>query len=407
MRRWYARLRHPVIVESGWVAVNQAGVILIGVLTSAVLARWLGAHELGRYQMLVAWLGVAGILNLPGTNPTILKASVKRYDAYLLKAARRSLLASLAGSVVLLVAAWVLYTVYGRHEAALVAALVALGLPISAGQCYDAALVGKRAFRLSRRLALWGALLGLALTFAMAQAMPFGPHCFAVLLLARLLTVLPGLWAVRRQLAEVERDMAFESELDAQARRQNALGVFSLAAAQADRLILGLMDPALLGLYHVATFVPLKIKDNLKTLLIVVVMRWGQMSAQENLDRVRRRAPLLFAGGVALVAGLWFTLPLLIGWIFGDAYRAAIPYAQWFSLTLVFKFWEAAYRWMNQIQDQGLFAQKQDLVVQVAYLLLLSIFVGRGIEGVVGAQIAAALLSAMLTGWHFFRRSRT
>jgi O-antigen/teichoic acid export membrane protein len=388
------------------VAINQAGVILIGVLTSAVLARWLGAHELGRYQMLVAWLGVASILNLPGTSPTMLKASVKRYDVYLLKAARRSLLASLAGTVTLLVAAVLLYMLFDRQEAALVVALVALGLPITAGQCYDAALIGKRQFRASRRLALWGALLGLVLTFGMAQVMPFGPHCFAVLLLVRLLTVLPGLWAVHERLVSVEHDMAFEQELDAQGRRQNALGVFTLIATQADRLILGLMDPVLLGIYHVATFVPLKIKDNLKTLLVVVVMRWGQMSPQENLEQLRRHAPLLFGGGVVLVAALWIALPALIRGIFGDGYQAAIAYAQWFSLTLMFKFWEAAYRWMNQIQDQGLFAQKQDLLVQAAYLVLLVTFVGRGIEGVVGAQIGAALLSALLTGWHFHRRSR-
>lgn len=392
MRRWRVSLGGSVLRESAWVAVTQVLVVLIGVANNAVLARWLGAHELGQYQMLIAWLGVASILNLPGTSTSMLKATLKGQDGYVLRALQRSMWASLLGTAALLAVAATLYFHSTNQGAALVVAVVALGVPISAAQSYDAALVGQRRFRESRYLTLWGAVLGLLLTSAMAWFLPFGVYCFAALMLVRLVTVLPGWWVLNKRLTAQLPEAVFQRDLDQQTWRQSALGVFTLAVSQADRVLLGMLDPAMLGLYHVATYLPMRLKDQSKGLLIVLLTRWGRLSANEHHRVLRHRGWMLLAFGALVGAVLWIVLPWMVPALFGEAYAPAVPMGQWVSLMFIFKFWTMAHHFYDHTQLQGRLQIKTDVVRGVLYLALLAWLVPRwGAEGAAVSFLAAEL----------------
>ncbi len=389
---------HPIIRESTWVALVQGLVILFAFATSAILARALGPEDLGVYQLLLVWVVVASIFGLPGMNVVVLKSALKNYDRFYWLALRKSLLFAGIGTILVVLVGGGLYLYQGdESKEAVFFLLVAGSIPLSGLQNYDSVLVGKRDFRTSRLLGLLGAILTLLLTGAAAWITKQVEWVFGAYLLSRAVVLVAGMLIVQRKLIDCPLDPQMESELFAQGWRQTGLAVFLQIASRFDRILLGALDPVLLGYYYIGTLIPQQVASNAKILLSVLTARWGAKSAKDNLDSFILHGNKLILLGCLASLVIWFVLPILIPVFFGDQYYPAISLGQLFSLSLIMSFWYTTYMGYEQFQSRGMFAQGLQVIRQVIFLILVVALIGNWqAEGVVAAHLIANAVMYLL-----------
>lgn len=401
-------LYHPVFKDTAWVAIVQGLVILIGFATSAILARVLGPQGLGDYQLLLAWVAVASIFGLPGMNVVVMKSALKNYDRFYWLALRKSLLFSGAGTILVALVGSVLYFYQGAEsKTAIFFLLVAASIPLSGFQNYDSVLVGKRDFRSSRLLSLLGAILSLVFTGLAAWLTKQAEWVFTAYLLSRVVVLAAGFYVVQRKLNDCPIDHRMELELFAQGWRQTGLAVFLQVASRLDRILLGAIDPVLLGYYYIGTLIPQQVASNSKVLLSVLTARWGAKSAEDNLRAfVTHSKKLIFLGCFASLL-IWGFLPFIIPVFFGEQYDSAISLGQFFSLSLIMNFWYVTYMGYEQFQSNGMFAQNLQVVRQVVFIILIVVFIGKWqAEGVVAAYLIANAVMYFLAYLAYTRKLR-
>jgi O-antigen/teichoic acid export membrane protein len=376
----------------------QGLVILFAFATSAILARVLGPEGLGVYQLLLAWVMVASVFGLPGMNVVVLKSALKNYDRFYWLALRKSLLFSGIGAILVALVGGGLYLYQGAESnAAVFFLLVACSIPLSGFQNYDSVLVGKREFRASRLLSLLGAILTLLLTGATAWITKQAEPVFGAYLLSRAIVLGVGMLVVQRKLIDCPIDPQMELELLSQGWRQTGLAVFLQIASRFDRILLGALDPVLLGIYYIGTLIPQQVATNSKVLLSVLTARWGAKNAKDNLDSFILHGNKLILIGCLASLFIWFVLPVLIPVFFGDQYYPAIHLGQFYSLSLIMSFWYATYMAYEQFQSNGMFAQSLQVIRQVIFLVLVVTLIGNWqAEGVVAAHLIANFFMYLL-----------
>lgn len=396
-------LKHPVLKETAWLGLVQGMVIVIGFANSVILARFLGVQKLGDYQLLLAWLAVASVCGLPGLNMVVLKSTLKDYDSFYWVALRKSLIFSGIGTSIVSALGAVLYLKQGQSELAIFLLLVAASIPLSGFQSYESALVGKRDFRSSRLLALAGSLLSFFLTCIAAVATQEVGLVYGAFLLSRLIVVVAGLLLVRNKLADSEKNSQFESELISQGWRQTALAVFSLLAMRLDRIVLGGMDPVLLSYYHVGTLIPAQVKNNAKIVLGILSSYWGRKNENENLRALKTHGVKLWLIGLLSVFVMWVGLPILIPLFFGAEYRESVLIGVIYSAGLLSAFWTNMIGMESQLQGDGVFNQRSQVIKYVVFAFCV-LTIGR--LGICWMAVSNVIAEIFLTLWSYLYLKR-
>jgi len=390
------------------VGAFQGAVVLVSLASNAILARQLGPDVLGGYQYLVSWVAVAAVFGLPGMNVSITRACLKDYDAFFWWAFRRSVVVSAIGTfVVAAVGSVLLLLDGGMGGAATACLLVAAGIPAVGLQGFDSALVGKRDFRSSRLLSLFGAVLVLVLTAVAAVTTHSAAWTFGGYVLGRGVVAVVGLRVAALKLRRQDRDSGRERDLAAQGWRQTGLNGFFIAASQFDRLLLGTLSPPLLAYYHIGLLIPQRMATNSKVLLGVLTAHWGAAEPRHNLEALRTHGWKLFAGGALVAAAVAAFLPWIVPLVFGTDFEPAIPLGQLYSVNLVLGFWQATYMGYEQFQYNGAFAQKVQLVRQVSFFVLAAaLIVPFQAYGLIAAHVGANVLQFVLSYRKYLQRIR-
>ncbi|MGR3292434.1 MAG: lipopolysaccharide biosynthesis protein [Candidatus Scalindua sp.] len=392
-------LTHPVVKDTTWVGLVQGLVILIGFATSAIIARVLGPEGLGIYQLLLAWVAVSSIFGLPGMNVVVLKSALKNYDRFYWLALRKSLLFSGIGTILVASIGCALYLYQGAEsKSAIFVLLVAASIPLSGFQNYDSVLVGKRDFRASRLLNLFGSILSLLFTGSVAWMTKQAEWTFSAYLLSRVAVLAAGFWVVQRKLNDCQVDPQMELELFVQGWRQTGLAVLALGASRLDRIVLGAMDPVLLSYYYVGTMIPLQLKNNAKLFLNILSVHWGLRSGEDNISALNRHGGKLLLLGGLMVCLMWLCLPFLIPLFFGEEYTQAVSLGMIYSIALLPMFWVNMIGQESQLQGSGAFNQKSQILrytVLAVCIIVLSQF------GVVWIVFSHLLADYSLAAWSY------
>jgi len=401
-------LYHPVFKDTAWVTIVQGLVILIAFTTSAILARVLGPQGLGDYQLLLAWVAVASIFGLPGMNVVVMKSALKNYDRFYWLALRKSLLFSGVGTILVALVGCVLYFYQGAEsKTAIYFLLIAASIPLSGFQNYDSVLVGKRDFRASRLLSLFGAIVSLFFTGGVAWLTRQAEWVFVAYLLSRVAVLALGFFVVQRKLNECTIDHRMELELFAQGWRQTGLAVFLQVASRLDRILLGAIDPVLLGYYYIGALIPKQVANNAKTLLGVLLARWGARKAEVNFKSMKVHGVKFIILGCVAALSVVILLPTIIPLFFGENYLPAVPIGQWFALSLIMSFWFSAYMSYEQFQTNGLYVQKLQIIRTVIFLVLMVILIEKWrVYGVVAAHLISSWVIFGLAYFNFMKNKK-
>jgi Na+-driven multidrug efflux pump len=179
-----------------------------------------------------------------------------------------------------------------------------------------------------------------------------------------------------------------------QSRQQTLLAAFGMVVSQIDKIILGILNTNLLAIYSVGANIPIKIKDNAKSLLAVPVLHWGGKEKKEHFESIRQHGVHIFSIGVLISMFLIAVSPFLIPTFYGSKYSDAIRVNQFMSVFIGFNFFSTLVLSADLIQNIGKFYSKISILRNCLYLLLLFLLIGKiKIYGIVIAFLSCEFLA--------------
>ena len=187
--------------------------------------------------------------------------------------------------------------------------------------------------------------------------------------------------------------------------RQVGVGVFTLIASQIDRIILSIISPAVLAVYHIAILLPQRAMGSSKVLLGAICADWGKLTEGKNLERIKKKIHVMFIGGV-MGAGI---IALLLTWIiplmFGGDYRESVILGQLFCISIIFNIPMSLYLAYEHFQHDGEFPQRLEIKRALIFLPLAAILaLIYGVWGLILVHIIVNIVTAALCLKQFSRR---
>jgi O-antigen/teichoic acid export membrane protein len=385
---------------------NQALNILLNIGLMAILARTLSLHDMGRYQLLLAFIAFGQVAGLPGMDVIINKGVLKGMDGIVRPALKASFLTACGAGILLLAAGLVLlempeYSVYGRTML-----LVSLFIPLKGLEKYDSIFLGKRNFRLTRRLNTFSSLFSIATMGSVSILTGRMEYVVAAFFGVRCVTVALGLHLAMRMLDGGEIPAEDRRALLDQGWTQTVFNIVGIVIGQVDKVVLGMMDPKLLAIYYMGSVIPTRIKDNVKSLFGVVTMYWSSKSKADNMEKIESNMKWIFLLGIGLSGLVWAASPFVIPIFYGQGYRGSIIVSQLLSVSLCLNFYTYFFATLDVYQNRGHSWNVQNTIRQVFYLALLALLVPRyQILGVVVSTLMADALNAAFAFYHFNRKA--
>jgi O-antigen/teichoic acid export membrane protein len=391
----------------GGLSTAQVAVLVCGLATSVLLARFFPIETFGRYQVVLAWVGLITPLCLSGLGESVKLSAARRRDGNL-----RTIVTLVAGVCAL-----------GAVLLAAAAAWYWAEKPALAGGLLVAALL----FPLTRWQSVWvnwrtarGELGPLARLQSVQALIGLVPVALLALLadppLALLVGLALGLPAAFNlwQLARVWRSRANE-ERDGELIRYGlhvSLAVVLQGLILSDRILLeSLTTPAVVAVYAIALAFPNQLKVVYNVLNTFFARSfYAAKTLPDAWQAFRRSLPLILVGSALTRPGRF---PAAAAGhpaaLLGPKYADAVPYSKWLwlsmSLTSVGSFLQ--YMLRGQRDTVSLYATSfgYPLVMFGLFWLLLS----RGVLGLVIARIATQWLQALFLVAYFayFLRRQT
>tara|TARA_B100001123_G_scaffold435914_1_gene565289 strand:+ start:1412 stop:2629 length:1218 start_codon:yes stop_codon:yes gene_type:complete len=397
---------NEVLRKTIWISGIQVLIVTVNFAANIVLARSMDLADFGSYHALIAWAAAGASFGLPGMNVAITRGCLKKYDRFYWWAQKKALISSVGGGLLVSIGGLVLFLVEGEFTAKCgFLLLVAASIPLGGFQGIDSALIGKGEYRLSRFLALIGAVLTFVFTASIALTIKQTEWVFMGFLSAKCLTILIGFYWVRKKLSEAPPDPELEDSLMRQGWRQVGVGVFTLITSQIDRIILSIISPVVLAVYHIAILLPQRAVGSSKVLLGVICADWGKLTGEENLRRINKKIHVMLFGGVMGAGIIALLLTWIIPMVFGEGYRESVILGQLFCLNIIFSIPMAFYLGYEQFQHDGEFSQKIEVKRALFFLPLAAVLaLTLGGLGLVIVHIIVNTITAFLCFKQFNRR---
>lgn len=382
---------HHMFKDGISILFSQIAIAFFALLLGAVLARTLSMEDMGHYVLILSYIAIGQITNFPAMNTIVSKSILKGYDLTYYLSIKISLLLSSVSSLLLFAAGGLMIFNDWHEQLGFSLCIVGVFLPLMSMEKYESFFQGKRKFQLSRRIALYSSIGNLIL---LGGASFLTANIYAVLsamFVSKLIVTSLGLWLVNKMIDKQPKDEVLEKKYLKQGIQLSWIYVFNAIVGQADRIILGALDPKILAVYHIGAVLPIRIKDNVKVALFVPITYWGKLSISENIERIKHHGYKFIALGCAMTLFVWIVAPFIIPFLYGEKYYESIFIAQLLSLVLPVIFWGAMVLSIDMYQGDTRFYQKMVLGSQSFYLVALLILVPiYSVNGVVSAYVMRA-----------------
>ncbi len=413
-------LKSPTFRNTGWSAIGSIANGIVGAISSAILARFLGVHDFGTLILILALLNLVTDLSDLGLNSALVKFGAQRArngenEAFKRVASTVLRMKLLLGFVIVAVAL-VIFTpvvgfffghVDGRIGEYFTLSLVAAVILVPA-TFFPALLQASQSFRLysvamvsrygSKLLLLLGCM-GLISNWSLEQMVwvEIGSAC-CFLIAGFLLSPV-------RQFTLGARDIPLEKNILGFGKWIVLYQVISLLGGKVDVFFVGgISDAAALGLYGAAMKIAGVVSVTTYSYVSALLPEFSTLTSADAVTTHRKRSfpivVLMIAGiGVlALISG-----PLIV-MLFGEEYAAAAPLLQVVCIGLSLNV-------IGHPYSAVLFSQNKPEVFPVSSIISMLVFAGANMLlipylGVMGAAVAYTLHSvALLSVTIFYYRS--
>lgn len=377
-----------------WMLFSHVGVVLRGLATTFLMARWLPKETLGQFRFLLAIFSLAGIFSLTGLNSSVVKGITKNDPIIGWLALRRILQFSPLGSLLLCLAALERYM---HHEPTIALAMLATALifPLySIAGLYGPIMTGKEQIP---RLAKTSLLNNILFTL-----------CFLVVLLSsrNLLTLVFayfGFDVLLRGFITWREFKHLPKHGDGSAHLRlgshlTAIGAVQALATQLDQILIQrFAGYSVLADFNIATLIPEQLKDLAGSINNIVLQRFSKYrSSTSLLEQTRRHFWTVFNLSAVMILGYALTAPFVLPILFpkyGQVVWPSIVYAVGL-LALASMVGLNFFQAHNQIGKLWKFHSFSSLMLIGGNLLLIPFF---GSWGAIISKTANRLLSMFLS----------
>ncbi|OFW63443.1 MAG: hypothetical protein A2Z35_03725 [Actinobacteria bacterium RBG_19FT_COMBO_36_27] len=392
--------------DSSYGMANLAIASLDGFFLNVLLVRFLSFEDLGNYKLFFAVLNILILFSINGLGVSVTKAVAKRFSGFFKKAVIVSALFSLIASVILVILAFSYYKYSGIKWALLLSSFI---VPIYYGfNTWEPYYYGKRRFK---TVFLLNSMIGGTRFIVCTAILFFYRNYFftiiAFLLIVSIYNLIFFFWILRRIKPE-KIDKEKEKDYLKHGFRLTGSSAVSVIATNIERIILDSVSGAtMVGIYSVATVFPTFIKNSLKTLVNVPMVKLVAHPEKDNRIIIKKGLIIIFLSGVMILAVFWFIIPFLLKFFFEVKDLTVIRYGQLLLIPLVFMPANLTIKYLASYQGSGVSVLKLFTSVDAIKLALLAIFVPiYRIEGIIAALILAEFFTFIILLTWFLKSNR-
>jgi O-antigen/teichoic acid export membrane protein len=313
--------------------------VILAVALSSLLARFLDQEVFGQFQTIISIVALSNIFCIGFNKSTSVGAS-RDYDIILQKSIFKGLKINLLVMLASFGIAAYSYWISENLQVAIIAFVFPIfGLSFVFNN-FTHYLNGKKKFLLFRVF-----LTALALTRLVVLgfvAYFYGNLYYLIFadLVVNLLISSIGLYLCQKKFVlPVEKDKQLERELNKMVLRFSFLSVFNFLSTKIEKVILGLIDPITLSIYYVGMIIPSNLKGNIKSVLVIPIIKQVEKGQQTgSLKNKRKLFLFLSLFGVACTLGVVLLAKPVILLLFGENFEDSYHITVLLSLTFVFLF---------------------------------------------------------------------
>ena len=315
-----------------WMSLFNIAQILLSMIVSVCLARFLLPSDYGAYKFILSIFGVVAIFSLPGMNTAMAQSISRGFDSSFKKGIKERFKYSFLGSVALIFVTLYLYkTLPSNFWVYFI--FLSIIFPFFYSFEFNSYFIGKEKFKLLAKysiikLSVYSGSVLIALFLFKNLFWILFAHIFSISLICFLVSY--------KQIKKVKGEKQ-DKDVIPYGKKLTLINIIPLVSGQIDKIML----PYFLGLeglaiYSVALLVPEGIKNSLKSFIGIAFPRLTKVETKTGLKLIRKN---LFPVLVILISYIilgWFLLPYFIKYLIGGIYLESISYAQILLLYIPF-----------------------------------------------------------------------
>ncbi len=366
----------PYFVENGfWMLLNQTIVMLAGLATSVLFARYFDKEIYGQYQLVLAVIAFFSFFSVPGLNPALIRSTAKGNEGDFKTAVKFALRFSFIGSL-FIVGVAEYYFLKSEKILAYSLFVSAVFFPfLFSFDKWQAFLKGKERFDsfTKRSIIIISGKTGL-----IVSAIIFFPNYLLFVVAAYLFgTAFFHFLLFLKTKKEIKNNKKGEDTLQ-YAGFITKLGILNTLVNHFDKILIGILDIKMLAVYAIALGLINIIKNFIKSFTAITFPKF----AKYNISLNGKQIFILLFSGVILSAILFLFSTDLVKLLYTEKYALSAYYFKLFALLVPFFI-------VSSVLSKKVLAQKNEKIlihlkvtVPVITLIfsILIYFISRNIE---------------------------
>jgi len=345
--------------------------VLFAFFFVSYLTKHLTAEDFGKYQLILTYISFVGLLSFTNFNIVINRSVLKGRDYVF----RILFLNSYKYSIVLF---FIFIFVVGvfqyfiQNEKLELFYIALLFLPLLGLEKYESVLNAKQKFAKIRLLSLVSLTFHIGLSLILIQLTGQYLYIFLSLFIIKLITVCVGLFYANKLLIKEEVDYDPKDDLK-EGYRLSLLSFYNIGIGHLDKLIIGFIDYKLLAIYAIGILIPMKIKDQLKLVVNIMIQSWAKNGDKVYQTQLKKFHNLTFLLTFVLAFFVAYSSPFYISILFTEEYLNSQSVIWIISFSIPFVLSAFAHETFIVVFHNTIFYQKVTYSKQFVYLVALAI----------------------------------
>ncbi len=368
----------------------QCFLALLGYSLNWLLTRFLSIEDYGQLRYAISLAGILVIVTHPGLSAAIYKSISEKYNDFVSRAYGLTVKCSLLGSLILILFSCYYFFLAVDRSTGWLIVLIAFFFPFFYYDRWNMVYIAKGLFAKARLFEL--TIKSLSLIGAGIAAAVTGNALVTAAGMYLSYVVLNPVFSAKslKILQYGGDDVKQNTKYAAYAIRISRYSILPSISKHLDKILLaGLLDFKTLSVYFIATIIPVYLLNSVKSATSVPLQKWLGFGRKDALYIFRKNQKWMLLASAIVTAGLYFTLPVLLG-VFGEEYSRAPGYARILSLAFLFNPYSTMFFQMMKYMDDERFHGRALGVMScaktIAYLIVIPF---AGVGGLVWTLVAA------------------